>query len=363
MTTEAPGLDPLQTTMMPGRSQVVERMPKVDLHRHLEGSLRLDTLAEIVRAEGLELPLGVDSLSGKVRIQPHDPPTAEAFLAKFEPLRQFYRTREIIQRLTEEVVADAAADGIRYLELRFNPRALASARGFNLGEVMDWVCAAAREASRTAGILVRLIVSVNRHEPLEGARAAAQAAAERIDQGVVGLDLAGQEWQPATPFHEIFAASREAGLGVTVHAGEWAGADAVRQAMEEMGAQRVGHGVRVMDDPAVVAMARDRGLVFEVCLTSNVQSGVVSEIGAHPLSRMIDAGLRVTLNTDDPQVSGITLGGEYEAARRECGLSEQTLQGLVLTAAQGSFLPEREKKALEVSLAAELFGGAPDEGR
>jgi adenosine deaminase len=349
---------------MPSCSQVVERMPKVELHRHLEGSLRLDTLAEIVRAEGLELPRGAESLSGRVQIQPNDPPTAEAFLAKFEPLRQFYRTREIIQRLTQEVVADAAADGIRYLELRFNPRALASARGFNLGEVMDWVCASASEASKAAGILVRLIVSVNRHEPPEAARAAAQAAAERMDQGVVGLDLAGQEWQPATPFRQIFAASREAGLGVTVHAGEWAGADAVRQAMEEMGAQRVGHGVRVMDDPAVVAMARDRGLVFEVCLTSNLQSGVVSGIGAHPLSRMIDAGLRVTLNTDDPQVSGITLGGEYEVARRECGLSEQTLQGLVLTAAQASFLPEREKRALETSLAAELFGGGrPDEGR
>lgn len=333
-------------------------MPKVDLHRHLEGSLRLDTLVEIAQAEGLDLPLEREGLSGRVQMQPQDPPTAEAFLSKFLPLRQFYCTREIIQRLTQEVITDAALDGVRYLELRFNPTALASARGFPLGEVMDWVCGAAGEAARNAAIQVRLIVSVNRHEPLDVARQAAQEASERKDQGIVGLDLAGKEWETeAAPFREVFAASKEAGLGVTVHAGEWAGAEGVRHAIEAMGADRVGHGVRVMDDPAVVALARERGLVFEVCLTSNVQSGVVPGIAAHPFPRMIDAGLRVTLNTDDPQISGITLSGEYALARREFGLSGQTLHGLVLTAAQASFLPERERKALEASLAAEMFGG------
>jgi adenosine deaminase len=337
----------------------LKRMPKVDLHRHLEGSLRLETLAQIAEKEGLDLPLKRDALSAQVQVRAQDPATAQSFLAKFEALRQFYVSREVIQRLTREAVIDAALDGVRYLELRFNPMALASARKFPLGEVIDWVCASAAEAARASGIRVCLIASVNRHESVEVAHQAARQAIERKARGIAGLDLAGKEWQfDAGPFRDIFAEAKKAGLGVTVHAGEWAGAEAVRHAIEAMGADRVGHGVRVIEDPEVVALARERGLVFEVCLMSNVQSGVVAEAAAHPLPRMIEAGLRVTLNTDDPQVSGITLSSEYALARRAFGLSEQTLQGLVLTAVQASFLPTREKKALEASIAAEMLGGS-----
>ena len=335
-----------------------KRMPKVDLHRHLEGSLRLETLAEIARQEGLSLPVERGALSEQVQVSPQDPPTAQSFLSKFEALRHYYLSGEIIQRLTREAVADAAQDGVRYLELRFNPTALASARGFPIGEVVDWVCGAAEEEAHGAGIKVRLIVSVNRHEPVEVAQRAAQEAVDRMSNGIVGLDLAGKEWEfDAAPFSEIFAEAKRAGLGVTVHAGEWAGAEAVRHAVEAMGADRVGHGVRVIEDTAVVALARERGLVFEVCLSSNLQSGVVAGVAAHPLPRMIEVGLRVTLNSDDPQVSGISLSGEYALARRELALSEEALQGLILTAAQSAFLPPGETKALEASLAAELFGG------
>jgi adenosine deaminase len=336
----------------------LHRLPKVDLHRHLEGSLRLDSLVEIARAEGLDLPTERGALAGRVQVGPGDPTTAQAFLGKFETLRHFYRSGEIIQRLTREAVLDAAQDGVRYLELRFNPGALASARKFPLEEVVDWVCRAASDEARASGVRVGLIVSVNRHEPVEVARGAARVAMDRMQEGIVGLDLAGKEWQfDAGPFREIFSEAKHAGLGVTVHAGEWAGAEAVRRALDVMGADRVGHGVRVMEDPSVVARARERGLVFEVCVRSNVQSGVVPSVDAHPLPRMIEAGLRVTLNTDDPQVSGTTLSDEYALACNEFAISTTTLQGMILTAAQASFLPAGEKKALEAGLVAELFGG------
>jgi adenosine deaminase len=202
-----------------------------------------------------------------------------------------------------------------------------------------------------------LIVSVNRHEPVRLAEELARAAVGGISRGIVGLDLAGREWDfPAEPFAALFAEAKREGLGVTVHAGEWAGPEAVRQAVEGMGADRVGHGVQVLGDAEVVALARERRLVFEVCLTSNLQSGVVQSIASHQLPKMIEAGLLVTLNSDDPGVSQITLGGEYTLARRELGLSQQTLYGLILTAAQASFLPAPEKKALEASLQAEIFG-------
>jgi adenosine deaminase len=292
-----------------------------------------------------------------VQIQARDPATAQSFLAKFEPLRRIYCSPEIIRRLTQEAVADAALDGVRYLELRLNPGALAHEKRFPPGEVIDWVCDAAGEAAARAGILVRLIVSVNRHEPVRLAEELARAAVGGISRGIVGLDLAGREWDfPAEPFAALFAEAKREGLGVTVHAGEWAGPEAVRQAVEGMGADRVGHGVQVLGDAEVVALARERRLVFEVCLTSNLQSGVVQSIASHPLPKMIEAGLLVTLNSDDPGVSQITLGGEYTLARRELGLSQQTLYGLILTAAQASFLPAPEKKALEASLQAEIFG-------
>jgi adenosine deaminase len=204
---------------------------------------------------------------------------------------------------------------------------------------------------------VRLIVSVNRHEPVRLAEDAAREALDRKSQGIVGLDLAGREGDfPAAPFATLFAEVKREGLRVTVHAGEWAGPQGVRQAVEVMGADRVGHGVQVLGDAEVVALAKERRLVFEVCLTSNLQSGVVRAIASHPLPQMIEAGLRVTVNSDDPGISQITLGGEYALAVRDLGLSRQTLHGLILTAAQASFLPAREKKALETSLQAEIFG-------
>jgi adenosine deaminase len=344
--------------MDPDDLLAIRRLPKIDLHRHLEGSLRLESLAEIVRLEGLDLPAEAEALSRLVQIQAQDPPTGPAFLAKFEPLRQIYRSPEIVRRLVREAVRDAALDGVRYLELRFNPAALAKARGFALGEVMDWVCEAAEETATNAGILVRFIVSVNRHEPVGLAEDAVGLAVERKGRGIVGLDLAGREWDfPAAPFASLFAETKKEGLRVTVHAGEWSDALGVRQAVEALGADRVGHGVQVVGDADVVAMARERRIVFEVCLTSNVQSGVVPEMAAHPLPRMLEAGLQVTLNSDDPAISRITLGGEYALAVRDLGLSIQTLRGMILTAAQASFLPARERKSLEAALQAEIFGG------
>jgi adenosine deaminase len=274
------------------------------------------------------------------------------FLAKFDVLRRSYRSPEIIRRLAYEVVEDAARDNLCYLELRFTPAALASSGRFSLADVTDWVIGAVAEASRAhPGLLVRLIVSANRHEPVALAEQVAQLAADRRAQGVVGLDLAGDEVNfPAEPFRGVFRAAREAGLGCVAHAGEWTGAATVRDAIEHLGVQRVGHGVRVVEDPAAVALARERGIAFEVCLTSNLQSGVVEALAAHALPQMNALGLRTTLNTDDPGVSGITLTDEYQLAVDALGLSVADLQRALFTAAEASLLPPAERAALTARL-------------
>lgn len=336
-------------------------LPKIDLHRHLEGSLRFSTLMELVRDEGMDLPMDEESLRKTVQIYPDDPKSFTNFLSKFKPLRNFFRSPEIIQRFVREAIIDAALDSVRYLELRFTPFALAQFRDFPLQEVVDWVLETALETSEQEGVGVGLIVSVNRHESIQLAEQVAQIAADRVGKGIVGLGLSGNEVDFSTePFVEIFHAAQEAGLKTTVHAGEWTGAETVRYALERIGANRIGHGVRIMEDPEVVSLAKEQRTVFEVCLSSNFQSGVVKEMGDHPLPAMIQAGLQVTLNTDDPGISNIRLSDEFKIAIDDLGLSQTTLCALTLVAAQAAFLDREEKKALESRLQEELFSSEGD---
>ncbi len=332
------------------------RLPKVDLHRHLEGSLRLSSLLDVARHAGLDVPHDEAGLRPLVQFAPGDPPTFRNFLSKFDVLRRFYQSPEIIQRLAYEAVADAVHDNVRYLELRFTPAALAKQRDFPLAEVTDWVVAAVdRARADHPGLEVKLIVGVNRHEPVELAERVVQIAADRQAQGIVGLDLAGDEVNyPAEPFRGVFQAAGEAGLGLVAHAGEWLGADSVRDAIEHLGVRRVGHGVRVVDDPAVAALARERGIVFEVCVTSNYQTGVIPALTAHPWARMGELGLQTTLNTDDPGVSNITLSGEYATLVEVLGRSPVEIEQAILTSAAASLLPDEARAALVERLRAAL---------
>ncbi len=334
---------------------VYQTLPKVDLHRHLEGSLRLTTMLDIASAHGVTIPPGVMSLSGLVQVQEHDPLTFTNFLEKFKTLRLFYRSPEVIDRITREAVEDAARDAVRYLELRFTPVALSRAEGFPLHDVMDWVTSAAQEASRSHRIPVGLIASVNRHESPELAREVAWLAAEYSGRGLVGLDLAGNEAEfPAAPFADIFREARQAGLHLTVHAGEWAGAQNVGEAIELLEAERIGHGVRVLEDPNITALAVERGTAFEVCVTSNFQSGVITDLRRHPLPEMLAKGLNVTIGTDDPSVSRINLTHEYELACETLGLSMTTLKERILAGGRAAFLPEPGREELAARLKKEL---------
>jgi adenosine deaminase len=335
--------------------------PKVELHRHLEGSLRLETMMEIARQHGITLPVK-PGLGALVQMQETDSLNFSTFLSKFQTIRLFYRSQDIIMRVTEEAVADAAADQVQLLELLFTPVALSRAQGYMLGEVMDWVLEAAAAAARKNGIRVLLIASFNRHEEVLLAEETARMAAERKDKGIVGLNLAGNEAEfSARPFAGVLAEARQAGLRITVHAGEWAGASNVREAIEDLGAERISHGVRVLEDETVVRLAAERGIAFEVCLTSNHQTGAVANLARHPLRKMLDAGLNVTLNTDDPSISRIRLTDEYRIACEELGLTHAELGRLVLAAGQASFLPGVEKRKLVNQLEQELldFGLIP----
>lgn len=316
--------------------------------------MRLDTLMEIVRLHGITLPLRPD-LRSRVQMQPGDERTPASFLGKFQVLRHFYRSPEIIARITREAIADAAADSVLYMDLHFTPIALSRYQGFAVGDVFEWVTEAAQKAARQHNIFVRLIASVNRHESIHLAEQVIALAAQYAGKGVAGIDLAGNEAEfPADPFLGLFREAKAAGLALTIHAGEWGGAENVRQALADFNADRVVHGVRVMDDPAVLALARDMGTPFEVCLTSNIQTGVAPSLQEHPMMPMLLAGINVTLNTDDPSISQIALSDEYCMACEESGLTRPLLADRILAAAQAAFLSCLEREELVRRLKAGL---------
>jgi adenosine deaminase len=322
-------------------------LPKVDLHRHLEGSLRLDTLSEIAQEHGIDLPsYDIERLRPFVTVT-DDEPDFHSFLQKFSLLRRFYTTQAAIERVAYEAVADAATDNIKYLELRFNPVALARVQGFSLAEVTTWVCNAVARAQRDYEVHTSLILQIGRDESVETASRIIDVAVAHRDQGVVGLDLAGDEvGYPAYVFAEAFRRGRKEGLNITVHAGEAGRAENVREAIELLGAQRIGHGVRAIEDSSVLELIRERGVTLEVCPTSNLQTGVVSRFDTHPLPDLLALRLRVTINTDDPSISDTTLTDEYVVAVAAMGITLEQLKHTIVMAAEGAFQPPDERDRL-----------------
>jgi adenosine deaminase len=323
-------------------------MPKVDLHRHLEGSLRLKTLSEIAQEHGIDLPsYEIEYLRPFVTVTSEEP-DFQRFLEKFRLLRRFYPSQAAVERIAYEAVADAAADNIKYLELRFNPVAQARVQGFSLSEVTGWTCGAVGRAAEDFDVKTNLIIQIGRDESLDVAAHIVDVALAHRDQGVVGLDLAGDESSyPARRFMAVFRRAREEGLNITVHAGEAGAAENVREAVELLGARRIGHGVRAVENSNVLQLVRARGITFEICPTSNLQTGVVRRFGQHPLHDMLALGLRVTINTDDPSISDTTLTDEYLAVILAMGVNLEQIQRSIIMGVEASFqsLEERQRMA------------------
>ena len=331
-------------------------LPKVELHRHLEGSLRLSTMLDIARKYKLDLPYDDElKFSSLVQVVNSDKLNFQNFLSKFATLRKFYQSPEAIRRIARETIIDAAADNIRYLELRFTPVALTRIKDFPMSEAIDWVIEEVMEASKEFGVMAQLIASVNRHESVKLAEEVMRLAVDRIGKGVVGMDLAGSEAEyPGEEFQPVFNQANESGLKVTIHAGEWGGPEIIKMAIETLSAERIGHGVRVMEDARVIDLAKERKIAFEVCPTSNYQSGVITSLKKHPLPEMIFSGLICTLNTDDPGISRIELSDEFQISCEFLGVSKNGLSLLIQNAVNASFLPEKDKKRLAENIGNEL---------
>jgi len=323
--------------------ETLRQFPKIDLHRHMEGCLRLETLTEVAREHGVDLPsYDIEELRPYVQFT-DDVPDFQNFLGKMELLRKFYSDGDAVERVAYEAVADASHDNIEYLELRFSP----AGKHILPSEVVRNVVLGVERAIKEYPIQVGLLLTLVREFGVPVAEELLELALAYQDRGIVGLDLAGHEdIHRGWPFVDVFRRARENGLGVTIHAGEAGGADNVREAVELLGAQRIGHGVRAIEDHRVVRLLREHNITLEVCPTSNLQTGVIHNVTQHPLRDLYCLGVLVTVNTDDPSISDTTLTDEYLVAVMGTGLSVRDIQQTILNAACAVFLPDDEKQAL-----------------
>ncbi len=327
--------------------ETLRRMPKVELHRHLEGSLPPEFFLEISKEFPIELPASdVEGLRAAVTMIGAEPDFGD-FLRKFDVLRTFYVAPEVIQRAAREVIRLASEDNIRYLELRYNPLHFATQMGYRIEQVVEWITQTRDEAVAEFGLQVELIATVNRGDAVQDSLPVIETAITGAGMQFVGLDIAGDENQGSiVRFAGVVRRARKAGLGVTVHAGEVGPASNVRDAIRLLGAGRIGHGIHILDDPEVVKLAKESGTVFEVCPSSNICTGAVKSISEHPIGDMGRSELAVTLNSDDPETFGTSLTGEYALLVDELGLDRQDFLELNLTALQGAFRPRAERAAL-----------------
>ncbi|HEX7181123.1 MAG TPA: adenosine deaminase [Thermoanaerobaculia bacterium] len=321
--------------------------PLVELHRHLDGNVRVETVLDLARQHGLELPAWtVEGLRPHVQVIGRES-SLLAFLAKFEMLRRVMVDYDAVRRIARENLEDAVREGIDYIELRFSPRFMAEEHGLDAFGVTEAVCDALEEARGRIPVRAKLIGIISRTYGAEAGWLELEAAIRFRDRGVVALDLAGDEINyPGELFVDHFRRAREAGLRTIAHAGEAAGAQSVRQAVLGLGAERIGHGIRSVEDPAVLDLLAERGIALEVCPTSNLQTSTVPDYRSHPLPELLARGLAVTLNTDDPSISGIDIAHEYRVAAEEIGLSAADLRRMQEHALAAAFLSEEEKSEM-----------------
>ena len=329
------------------------RLPKAELHVHLDGSLRPRTLLELARERRVDLP-AADPQGVARALLVSDASNLEEYLEAFRLTLAVMQDAEAIERIAFELAEDYAAEGVRWLEARFCPR-LCTRGGLDAGEVLDAALAGLARAERSTGIRAAVIVCALRSLPPAESVAMAELAVAYQRRGACAFDLAGAEaGYPVAHHLEALRKAEAAGLPITIHAGEGFGSPSIRQALEIGHAVRIGHGTRLREDPELLASVRDSGVVLEVCLTSNVQTRVAASYAAHPLRAYFDAGVRVSLCTDNRLMSGVTLTEEYEHARDDLAFSWDELVRVARTGLEAAFAPEVVRAGLLAELDAEL---------
>jgi len=342
-------------------------IPRIDLHRHLDGNIRLETCLELAAEHGVPLP--EEALSTpRPYFQILEPgPDLPAFLDKVERMASALGDVDACRRVAYENVEDAARERLHYVELRFSPAFMARAHDLPFEAVVEAVVDGVEAAGRDFPVRVVLIGILSRTFGPDSARKELDSLLSQRE-AIAALDLAGDEarW-PGGTFVDHFRRGREAGWAITAHAGESSGAESVWQALRELEADRIGHGTRAVEDPSLLDYLAEHRIGIESCLTSNVHTNVVPSYEAHPLRDFLDRGILATINTDDPALSGIDLDHELTVAAPLAGLSKEHVRRAQRNAVETAFLTERQREELidaaNVDSGRDAFGDRVDRER
>ncbi len=321
-------------------------LPLIDLHRHLDGSIRLETILELGRK--FDIPLPADDLVGlKPFVQITEPsPGILAFFEKFEYMIGVLADYDACSRVAYENVEDAYLEGIDYIELRFSPNFMAKPHQLDPSGVVEAIIEGIDRARRNFDIKVNLIGILSRTYGPDQCWMELESLLPYKDH-LVALDLAGDEVNyPGKLFIDHFKEGRDAGWHITVHAGEEGGPDNIWQALEELGAERIGHGVSAAQDPLLMNYLAENAIGVESNLTSNLQTRIIDDYINHPLQTFLEQGILATINTDDPGISAIDIHYEYEYAAPKAGLSENQITTAQKNALEVAFLDKEEKQML-----------------
>jgi adenosine deaminase len=325
----------------------IQKMPKAELHIHLEGAIEPATLLRLAERNGVALPAGtVEGLRAWYRFSGF-----EHFIQVYMTIQSCLRSADDFSLVAYELGADMARQNIRYREATVTPYThLIQGKGLAAEDIIAGLEDGRRRARRDFGVEMRWILDIHRNLAMPAtAEVTAQLVLDWADRGVVALGLGGNEaTAPSAPFAPWFQRVKAAGLRSAPHAGEIAGPESVWSAVRDLQADRIGHGVRSIEDPHLLAVLHDRQIPLEVNPTSNICLGVYRSIEQHPVIHLLRMGLCVTVNSDDPPLFNTTLTHEFEQLTMAFALSEDDLQRLTLNAVRSAFLPAEEKRGMEV---------------
>ena len=334
-------------------NDILFRLPKTDLHCHLDGSIRPQTMWDILEEERANPFKNIDELKANVSV-PLDCTGLVQYLKCFEYVLAHLQKPEYIRRIAYELGEDAAAENVRRLEMRFSP-ILHTAKGASPEEITEAAVRGALESGRKNGISIGVIVCCIREKPPELSTKVAEIAAAYKGHGVVGMDLAGDEKHFLSGIHSrAFRIARENDVHVTVHAGEVTGPETIQYAIDVLGARRIGHGLNLRMDASIMEEVREKGIPLEMCLTSNVHTKSIASFEHHPLKYYLDNGIRVTLNTDNRLMSGTDMTTELRRANRYLGLGLDDFRRILLNGVDAAFLADDEKNRLRQEVESEL---------
>lgn len=326
-------------------------LPLTDVHRHLDGNIRAQTILDLGRQYNLALPATtLDTLIPHVQVTSNEPDLV-SFLSKLDWGVKVLASLDACRRVAFENIEDAARNGLHYVELRFSPRYMAMAHQLPVDGVVEAVIAGVKEGCKTFNVDARLIGIMSRTFGEAACEEELNALLAHRD-GITALDLAGDELGfPGHLFQRHFTRARDAGWRITVHAGEAAGPESIWQAIRELGAERIGHGVKAVEDPALMDFLAAKRIGIESCLTSNIQTSTVASLAQHPLKIFLEHGVLASLNTDDPAVQGIDIQHEYHVAAPAAGLSTAQIRQAQINGLEMAFLSVAEKQALTARVA------------